>query len=170
MERSAAGTMDATSFRAFYERTLPHVYGYCFHRCGRHALAEDLTQETYAAAARAMEDGVTPSLPWLLTVARNKLVDELRRQDREARKLTGWWARRDPTNERGDVPDQDVRTVAALAAVPPSQRAALILHHVDGQPVAEVARLLRRSEPAVESLLARGRKSFRLHYRESDDE
>lgn len=170
MERSAAGTMDGVSFRAFYDCTLAQVYGYCLHRCGRHALAEDLTQETYVAAARAMQDGVTPSLAWLLTVARNKLVDELRRQEHETRKLTGWWARRDPANERGDVPDQDARTMAALAAVAPSQRAALILHHVDGQPVAEVARLLRRSERAVESLLARGRTSFRRHYQESDDE
>ena len=56
----------------------------------------------------------------------------------------------------------------ALETLPPAQRAALLFHHLDGLSVREVARLLARSDSAVESLLARGRASFRTAYEEHD--
>ena len=58
------------------------------------------------------------------------------------------------------------RAVAALAAVPASQRAALVLRHFDGYSVPEVAAMLGKSVEAVESLLARGRATFRVAYTE----
>jgi hypothetical protein len=53
------------------------------------------------------------------------------------------------------------RVVAALDAVPASQRAALVLHHLDGFSMREVADLLGKTEKAVESLLGRGRETLR---------
>ena len=47
-----------------------------------------------------------------------------------------------------------------------SQRAALVLCYVDGFSVAETAALLGKSVEAVESLLARGRHSFKRAYEE----
>jgi RNA polymerase sigma-70 factor (ECF subfamily) len=62
--------------------------------------------------------------------------------------------------------ESQAATVAALARVPAAQRAALVLRHVDGFSVPEVADLLGRSVEAVESLLARGRVSLRRAYLE----
>lgn len=53
------------------------------------------------------------------------------------------------------------RTLAALAALPPAQRQALVLRHADGLSVPEVALALGRSVHATESLLARGRAGFK---------
>jgi RNA polymerase sigma-70 factor (ECF subfamily) len=61
------------------------------------------------------------------------------------------------------------RAIDVLAEVPTSQRAALVLHYLDGFPVSEVARLLGKSEHATESLLARGRQSFKRAYGEAND-
>ena len=70
------------------------------------------------------------------------------------------------------VPDDDEayeRAVSALATVAATQRAALVLCYVDGFSVAETATLLGRSVEAVESLLARGRRSFKRSYREGPE-
>ena len=58
--------------------------------------------------------------------------------------------------------------LAALRRLSAEQRAALVLHHVDGLSVREVARQLDRSESAVESLLARARRRFRQLYEGQD--
>src|SRR5690606_29988536 len=64
-----------------YDRALPQVYGYRRVRCGGDAVAEDLTAETFLAACAAVNNGQAPvvSSPWLIGVARHKLVDHWRR-------------------------------------------------------------------------------------------
>ncbi len=72
-----------------YDTALPQVYGYLLPRCGSRALAEDLTAESFLAAVAAVRkpDAQAPSIPWLIGVARHKLVDHWRRQEREERNL-----------------------------------------------------------------------------------
>src|SRR5690349_19398272 len=73
---------------AFYAEALPRVYGYFLHRCaGETALAEDLTQETFLAAVAEIRRGavVAAPIPWILGIARHKLIDQFRRQRR-----SGW--------------------------------------------------------------------------------
>ena len=164
---------DPASFRAFYQSALPYVFGYFFNRCGRdRTTAEDLTQETFLAAVRGVDKHlpVTSPLAWVMGVARHKLIDHWRAEERAKRGLEA------VESEAAVSPDAQVlawdqetgaeRAAAALAAVPAAQRSALVLHHVDGLSVRETAEKLGRSEAAVESLLARGRTSFRDAYRE----
>ena len=61
--------------------------------------------------------------------------------------------------------DLRAEVIGALRQLPAAQRAALILHHVDGLPVRDVAKALGRSASAVESLLARGRERFRTVFK-----
>ena len=72
-----------------YDAALPQVYGYLLPRCGNRALAEDLTAESFLAAVAAVRKPEAPalSIPWLIGVARHKLVDHWRRQEREERNL-----------------------------------------------------------------------------------
>lgn len=67
--------------------------------------------------------------------------------------------------EAFDIPENDAMdrelAIAALAAVPSRQREALVLRYLDGMSVAEVAAELGGSVDAVESLLRRGRATFR---------
>jgi RNA polymerase sigma-70 factor (ECF subfamily) len=66
---------------ALYDRALPQVFGYLLDRCGDRATAEDLTSDTFLAALRTCQQpgASQPSVPWLIGVARHKLVDEWRR-------------------------------------------------------------------------------------------
>jgi RNA polymerase sigma-70 factor (ECF subfamily) len=162
--------LDEAVFRVFYDEALPRVYGYLLHRSGGVvAVAEDLTQETFLAAVRELRRGrrVDTPIPWIYGIARHKLLDHYRRQARDERLLA---ANEADVAEPVLDPSADgtrERLVEALASVPALQRAALVLRHVDGCSVPEVATALDRSVEAVESLLTRARVSFRRAYREA---
>jgi RNA polymerase sigma-70 factor (ECF subfamily) len=161
--------LDPHSFRAFYDNALPRVYGYFLHRCGGStAAAEDLTQETFLAAVTELKKDkqVATPIAWIYGIARHKLLDHYRRQERIGRPLAVAPTRHEQEEElvADDSEEARERTTAALASVAASQRSALVLCYVDGYSVPEAARLLGKSTEAVESLLARGRQSFKRSY------
>jgi RNA polymerase sigma-70 factor (ECF subfamily) len=165
--RAESVSLDSGSFRVFYDEALPRVYGYMLRRCGgSRSVAEDLTQETFLAAVRELQRGrtVESALPWVLGIARYKLVDYYRRSERWLPEQVLGEVEVDGVIEAPEVGDE--RAVEALAQLPAAQRAALVLRHLDGLSVPEVATTLARSVEAVESLLARGRVSFRRAYAE----
>ncbi|MPZ88706.1 MAG: sigma-70 family RNA polymerase sigma factor [Nitriliruptorales bacterium] len=149
-----------------YDEALPLVYGYLLSRSGSPALAEDLTAETFLAAAAACHGDTPPRLsrPWLVGVARHKLVDHWRRQEREDRGLRLLEAERvpdeDPWQERLDA----LRARQVLATLGPHHRAALTLRYLDDLAVPDVAEHLGRTVHATEALLVRARGAFRRAY------
>jgi RNA polymerase sigma-70 factor (ECF subfamily) len=166
---STAWTTERESLRTLYFESLPQVYGYLLHRVGgNRALAEELTQDTYlAAVAEARRSGTNVmTVPWLIGVARHKLVDHFRRRARQERKLA--LAAAETTHDRAwQWSDMAVdQVLASLHALPALQQAAVGLRYLDDLSVPEVARLLGRSVHATESLLARGRDGLRRHYLE----
>ncbi len=156
-----------------YDVALPHVYGYLLARCGRAAIAEDLTAETFLAAVDAVrwDDGVSLSIPWLIGVARHKLVDHWRRQARDERSLRATIDDTPPPEDPWDVRLDHMRARQTLERLGPHHRAALTLRYVDDLPVPTVAALLGRTVHATEALLVRARAAFRRAYGEvtSDD-
>lgn len=168
--RLERGGSDA-DFRRFFVDAYPCVVRYLVARSnGATAVAEDLAQETFVSAVREIRTGRMDaiSLPWLMVVARHKLVDHYRRREREERLL-----RRRAPEEESFAPERDDgngEVLAALRLLAPTQQIALVLHHVDGLPVADVARVLGKSVRATESLLARGREGLRAHCKDFDDD
>lgn len=155
---------DDVAFRAWYDATLPRVYAYLYHRCGRdRALAEELTQQTFVDAIRT--HGRTTAddrVKWVIGIARHRLADHFRALERRERSVLRLVSdRRAPEVTWVGPREADDDVADALRRLPAAQRAALVLRYLDDQPVREVARLLGRSEGAVESLLSRGREALR---------
>lgn len=142
------------------------MYGYLLPRCGSVADAEDLTAETFMAAVAALGRPEPPAVnvPWLIGVARHKLVDHWRRSEREQRGLVavGPGQPDDPWEELLDTS----AAYSALARLPGPQRAALVLRYLDGLPVKEIADRLDRTVQGTETLLVRARAALRRIYRE----
>jgi RNA polymerase sigma-70 factor, ECF subfamily len=169
-DESATASDAAPGFLALYDDSLPHVYGYLLSRCGQPALAEDLTAQTFLEAVQAVRDDRRAGLSraWLLTVARNKLVDHWRRQGREERGL-----RQVAGLELGYVDPWEaeldaVRARETLDALGPHHRTVLTLRYLDDLPVPEVAAMIDRTVHATEALLVRAKAAFRRAYGADD--
>lgn len=152
---------------AAYDDALPSVFGYLRARCDTTATAEDLTAETFLAAAEtlARPDPPPVSVGWLIGVARHKLADHWRWRAREESRLRIVASRAEPTSE--DPWEARLDAVVArdtLRRLAPQHRLALTLRYVDDLPVREVADALGRSVHATEALLVRARAAFRHTY------
>ena len=164
-----AAFADEAAFSAWYGRALPRVYSFLASRCGGPGpLAEELTQQTFVEAVRRRRsfDGRSDVITWLCGIGRHKLADHYRRLEREERRriqIVTQGRRREDVSVWATSDERDA-IERVLGGLPAVQRAALIFHHLDGMSVREIARLLGRSETAVESLLARARENFRKAY------
>ena len=154
-----------------FDRALPQVYGYLLTRCGVVGVAEDLTAETFLAAADAVarDDPPEVNIPWVVGVARHKLVDHWRRRSREERLLETLQSEQAVPEDPWDAQLDGLRARQTLARLGPHHRMALTLRYVDDLPVADVAASLDRTLHATEALLVRARAAFRHVYLESCD-
>jgi RNA polymerase sigma factor (sigma-70 family) len=119
--------------------------------------AEDAWSETFLAALRASATLPTGDAlePWLVTVARRKAVDVLRRRARDPV----------PTETLPDagVPAADMHEdlYAALASLPEKQRLCVTYHHLGGLPHREVAALVGGTEVAARRAASDGMRTLR---------
>jgi RNA polymerase sigma-70 factor, ECF subfamily len=159
---------------ALYDRALPAVYGYLYDRCHDVATAEDLTSETFLAAARTVaggRSGAVVTVPWMIGVARHKLVDHWRRRGRDERALAAVGGAGDrAADDPWDVHLDGVHAGQVLDRLGGHHRAALTLRYVDDLPVPQVAELLGRTVHATEALLVRARIAFRRAYEQEGDD
>ena len=142
-----------------YREYLAEVYRYVYRRCGNRALSEDVAQDAFLAVIRTAGDPSEVSIGWLLRVARNRLIDIVRRSARYDSKLRLLQPRESGIDE-GDVVAETMRVRAALKELKEEHRLVLILHYIDGMTIAELADELGRSEDATESLIRRARRNM----------
>ena len=157
----------AEALIGLYERALPMVYGYLLDRCADVATAEDLTSETFLAAARAAADAAQPvevSIPWIFGVARHKLVDHWRRRGRDERLHDELALLQSDVDDPWDQHVDAITAARVLGGLGGHHRSALTLRYVDGLSVPEVAEVLGRTVHATEALLVRARVAFRRDY------
>jgi len=160
--RIAAG--DDRAFRALiqpYERELAKFV--------RHQLAgdtravDDVLQETYLAAYRAVSAGVRPKhiRPWLYTIARNQ-ASNARSSCKPVTPLDESAAATDafcPTRaaEQGEWMDW---LMSAISELPARQRTALVEHVFEGRSYDEIARRQQTTIGAVKTLMHRARQGL----------
>ena len=158
--RAAAG--DAGAWAALVRRHLPAVT-----RCAAYMLrdiaeAEDVAQDTFVrlhSKLTSWQGGEEGLASWLHRVTVNLCIDRKR-----AARGTATLAEIDEIPEAANLDgplDRRRHVENALAALPERQRAALILVHYQGFSGREAAAILDISVEALESLLARGRRTLR---------
>jgi RNA polymerase sigma factor (sigma-70 family) len=125
--------------------------------------ADDAWSETFLAALRAYPDLRPDSnvRGWLVTIAHRKAIDQLRRTARAPRPSA---VLPEDSSTTGIPEPQDGELRAALLALPPKQRGAVVYHHLAGLPYADVATLLDSSEAAARRSAADGIATLRRTY------
>jgi RNA polymerase sigma-70 factor (ECF subfamily) len=134
------------------------------------AEAEDVAQDALLRlwrSADGLEVGPHGVRPWLRRVVSNLCVDRMR----SGKRLSVVEEVPDtiePATQLAHLEAQDVsqRVDAALKELPDRQRMALTLFHYEGLSQIEVGRIMGISDEAVESLLARARRSLKASLRD----
>ncbi len=146
-----------------YDRTAAELYRYASRLTGGdRQRTQDLVQDTYVHLIQRVRDGRVDAerieIGWLIQSCRQRYLEQIRGQRRRRTREQRVGGLRITTSD--DLPaDSDV--TAALAALTPEHRTALVLRYVDDLPVRDIARTLGRSVRATETLLVRARAALR---------
>lgn len=176
---------DTTAFEELHRRYVASIYRLVRRKLGDALLAEDIAQETFMKALR-MLDRVDDSFNfggWVHTVARNLCYDELRRRQRDVRADTsteeedGELMANLPSTAKAFDPvqvqesNETRRQVWQVAQrLPEKYRLVLTLRELQDMSYRQIAKTLRMSESAVETLLYRARLRFKEEYLASQKE
>jgi RNA polymerase sigma-70 factor, ECF subfamily len=169
---AAVARGEPAAARRLVQAKLPRVLGLATRLLGDRGEAEDVAQETFLRVWRhagRWRAGPARFDTWLHTVALNLCRDRLRRR----REVPGE-APPDPVDpapgaEAALLARERKRQVAtAIAALPERQREAIVLVHYQDLSGQAAAAAMAVSVEALESLLARGRRTLRTRLAETD--
>lgn len=149
---------DQEAIRFLYVTYAHNVYGYVRSIVRDDHEAEDVTQHVFAKLITAIgkyDDRGVPFFAWLLRMARNVAIDQIR-----ANRLTPTETVIDPDTSSGIDLDQIETVRTALATLPAEQRQVVILRHVVGLTPGEIADRMGRTEGSIHGLHHRGRRAL----------
>lgn len=162
---------DSDAARAFTLRCLPQVHGVAMRMLGNASDAEDVAQETFIRVwrkAHQWKPGKARFESWVVRIAINLCYDRLRKK----REVLGEDIPEmvDPSPSAGAAmveADTSAEVQAVIAALPERQRLALELCHFQDYSNIQAAEIMEVSVEALESLLARARRSLKAALAES---
>lgn len=153
---------DAEAFGQLYDHYVSTIYRYVYYRVGAHALAEDLTSETFLRALKSLSGFRWQGKDfgaWLVTIARNLVADHFKSGRFRLEVATGEILDCDSVS---DGPEDDVLAslanetlIEALKRLGSEQQECLVLRFLQGFSVTETARALGKSDGAVKQLQLR---------------
>ncbi len=157
--------------KAFSRLTEPYrreLISYCYRLTGTLTEAEDMVQEAFLRAYRALDsfEGRASLRAWLYRIAHNLCLNHVQRRPPV-------WQSLEDIGDKSMAPDAEeagqerenlrLGFVALVQSLPPRQRAALVLRDVLGWSAEETARILETTVPAVKNALARARQTLARH-------
>jgi RNA polymerase sigma-70 factor (ECF subfamily) len=164
VERAAGG--DATAFGELYDIHVDRIYRHIYYRVGSTGDAEDLTQQVFINAWKAIgrfKKKSSPFAAWLMTISRNLLTDYYRARKTNISLNEDY----DKTSEEpgpaqiAEVESERRELLQTIGRLPEEQREVVILRFIEDYSFGEIAAGLRKSEGAVRVILHRALKKLR---------
>jgi len=167
---------DVRAFEQLFQQYHRGIYNTIYQMTHNDADAADLTQEVFVRAYRALPRLQTPEAftSWLYRIAVNLSRNWLRDRGRvrvESLEQPGEEGEEGNTREIADpnsdpavlsqTRDMQERVQKAVAGLSPDHRRVVTLHHLEGMPVEEIARIMGCSIGTVKSRLSRAREHLR---------
>jgi RNA polymerase sigma-70 factor (ECF subfamily) len=172
---------DERALEALYDRYGDYVYSVCLRMVGDVQVAEDLTQEVFLrlwGRPHLYDASRGRFITWLLSVARNRSIDERRSRGRRFRHETPpsvtaqellATAHTDEGADMAVLSDERVQIERALSSLPPEQRLAIQLAYFGGYTQQEIAEGLRQPLGTVKTRIRLGLQKLRLLLIEQTD-
>ncbi len=149
------------AFEVLFDRYHGRLLAFCRSMLKSEQDAEDVLQEVFAAAHKAMlgDDRRINLRPWLYRIARNRCLNHLRKPVAEGQDTMDYHP-----HENGTTTDDRVQKreelrllIADVKTLPETQRTALLLREIDALSYEEIAQAMDATIPSVKSLLVRAR-------------
>jgi len=153
------------AFEQLVRRYEHRVYGFALRCGGNPAEASEVTQETFVKAYQALAgfDARRGFKPWLLTIARRKIIDRYRVAEPAPAELPELIELDNPAEQLARHDDRVEIWRLAELHLPAVQYQVLWLHYVEDLSVRDIARVLQRTATHVKVLLFRARKTLARH-------
>ncbi|MEV4456686.1 sigma-70 family RNA polymerase sigma factor [Microbispora sp. NPDC049633] len=155
-----AKTGDSEAFGMLYDHYLELVYRYVYFRVGSHALAEDLTSETFLRALRGIAEFTWQGRDfgaWLVTIARNLITDHFKSGRNRLEVTTAEIL--DTPLDGPHIPENAVvanmvneRVMQAIKQLGAEQQECVILRFLHGMSLAETAKIMGKKSGAIKAL------------------
>ncbi len=147
------------------ERYADALYRFVYNQVGSVQDAEDIVQDTFIAALRAIQRfrGESRLRTWLFSIAMHKMADRQREAGRRLATIPHEMlpALQEPNPQPEQVLEEiELRQTVrqALLKLPLHYRTALILKYVEDMSVNEISQIMHRSQKSIESVLVRARR------------
>ncbi len=155
---------NAGAFETIVDRYQGRLLGFCRQMLGSTEDAEDVLQEVFVNAYRAMlaDEREINLRPWLYRIARNRCLNQLRKPTADAQESMDMVpaAEASSTAEKVHNREEFRQLLADVGKLPETQRSALMLREMDALSYEEIAHAMDTSVPSVKSLLVRARISL----------
>jgi RNA polymerase sigma factor (sigma-70 family) len=152
---------DPQAPRLLIEQYQGVVFGLCYRMMNHQQDAEDVAQETFVRALRAMAgfDAARPIRPWLLEIAANRCRTALARRSRRSFLSLAEPAEELADNRAGPADPDDLagELERALTALRADYRLVFVLFHEQNLSYEEIARVVTRPVGTVKTWLHRAR-------------
>lgn len=158
---------DNDAFATLFRVTLPTIYRFLYGRCGDVTLAEDLAQDAYIRAMRAIrssfQGGSSEFVAWVIRIARNRFLDHVKsgrvRWEVAVEDVPVTISTLDPeTDVLATIEGADLRR--ALESLTEEQQEVVYMRFLQGLQISEVATATGRSEGAVKALQFRALRAL----------
>ena len=154
----AATDGDVEAFERLMRHFQTHVWRFLCHFLGDHALAEDVTQETFVRVYRRLPtyEARAKFSTWVFQIARNAGVDALRSRSRRDRLVTAV----PPPPTTTPAPSGATEVAHAIDSLKPKPKEALLLVEVYGLTYQEAGDVLGVPEGTVKSRVHQARREL----------
>jgi RNA polymerase sigma factor (sigma-70 family) len=155
---------NAGAFETIVDRYQGRLLGFCRQMLGSTEDAEDVLQEVFVNAYRAMlaDEREINLRPWLYRIARNRCLNHLRKPTADAQESMDMVPAVEAasTAERVHNREEFRQILCDVNKLPETQRSALLLREMDALSYEEIAAAMETTVPSVKSLLVRARISL----------
>jgi RNA polymerase sigma factor (sigma-70 family) len=155
---------NAGAFEMIVDRYQGRLLGFCRQMLGSTEDAEDVLQEVFVNAYRAMlaDEREINLRPWLYRIARNRCLNHLRKPSADAQESMDMVPEVEAASTAEKVHNREEfrQIIADVNKLPETQRSALLLREMDALSYEEIADAMETTVPSVKSLLVRARISL----------
>jgi len=152
------------AFEAIVDRYQGRLLGFCRQMLGSTEDGEDVLQEVFVNAYRAMlaDEREINLRPWLYRIARNRCLNHLRKPTADAQESMDLVPEVEAASTAEKVHNREEfrQLLSDVGKLPETQRSALLLREMDAMSYEEIAQAMETSVPSVKSLLVRARISL----------